>query len=164
MRIVLAAAAAALFVACAGLRVNEVRQEQRAAGIRYYQRAPFLLIYTDNAGGLTSDLLFLPDTRTVMSVEPYAVLASNRTSLEFSDGVLTKGEADVDTGAIPKAALAALEKAVTASLAGGFALPGEQPTLPAPVLYRIDFRNGEIVLTGTGREDVLRFGDADGAQ
>mgnify|MGYP006153520619 CR=1 FL=1 len=43
-----------------------------------------------------------------MSAEPYAILASNSTSLEFSGGVLTKGEAAIDTGAIPKAALAAL--------------------------------------------------------
>ena len=160
MRFVVAALAVSLLVSCAGLRVNEVNHDREASGIRYYQRAPFLLVYTDNSGGLKSEIHFLPDTRKLMSAEPYALFATNKTSLEFSGGVLTKGEAEVDTAVIPKAALAALEKTAAATIAAAFLLPGQEPTLPAPVLYRIDFIEGGIVLTGSGGEQVLRFGPA----
>lgn len=133
----------AVATGCAGITTKPLSKDPSKAasdpGIRYVQDAPFLLVYSDGKGGLNSDVLFLPDTSQKMSVHPYAVLASNKTTLNFTKGVLTSQKTTVDETIVPKAVLSALETAAGAAIKAAFNVPGEraQTELPAPFLFRI---------------------------
>lgn len=122
---------------CAGIRVEPDSAE--AVGVRYYQASPYLLVTTDNAGGLTSQLVFLPNLGKKMSARPYAFCSKNDTTLEFDEGVLKSAVGEGDSTVVPKAVLSALEKVAGAAMAvaKGRAEAGEK-LVPGPVLYRID--------------------------
>lgn len=149
-----------LISGCAGTdvaRVSDVTYhtagkytDEQADGIRYYDTAPFLLVYSDGNGGLTSQLLFLPDLTQKRVIKPYAVLASNTSTLTFVNGVLTQGKAEVDETLVPKALVGALEKAATAALAGTLNAAGRTPTaqLPPPQLFKIVIKGETAQLIG----------------
>lgn len=136
-------------VGCAGTNVSSIADpelgvagkysDEEADGIRYYESAPFLLVYTDGKGGLNSQLLFLPDLTQKRVIDPYAVLAANNSTLTFSNGVLTQGKTIVDETVVPKAVVGLLEKLATAALAGTLNAAGTTPTaqLPPPQLFKI---------------------------
>jgi hypothetical protein len=131
---------------CAGLNVGPVNSplaDQSAKGFRYYETAPFLFIHTDGKGGLVGEIVMLPDTTRMMSIEPYAMLASNNTTLTFSNGTLTESNSQVDTTAVASAGLDALAKYLT--LVVGADLP---KAAPPPYLYKIYLRGGAVTLTG----------------
>jgi len=53
-----------LLTSCAGVThqaITTKKQDCEARGIRYYDSSPYLLVQTDNQGGLTSDFMYLPD-------------------------------------------------------------------------------------------------------
>lgn len=152
-------AGAALLSSCAGTKVGRISNpayqvdgrfsDAKAQGIRYYESAPFLLVYSDGKGGLVSKLLFLPDLTQKRTVDPYALLASNNTTLTFTNGVLTQGKTVVDETIVPKAVVGALEKAAGVALkafnvAGG----GASGNLPPPLLFKIILKNGSARLAG----------------
>lgn len=153
-------AGAMILSGCAGTNVARVSSpeygvggkfpDSQANGIRYYESAPFLLVYTDGKGGLVSKLMFLPDLTRKRVIDPYATLASNNTTLTFTNGVLTQGKTEVDETVVPKALVGALEKAAIAALGGTLNAPGAPPTaqLPPPQLFK-------IVLTGDGGARLL---------
>jgi hypothetical protein len=153
-------AALAALSGCAGTTVETVAipelnapgklSEEQADGIRYYEAAPFLLVYTDGKGGLNSRLLFLPDLTRKKSIHPYAVLASNESTLTFTNGVLTQAKTVVDETIVPKSAVAALEKAATAALAGALNVTGVSPPskLPPPHLYKVVIEKDSVRLVG----------------
>ncbi len=100
-------------IGCAGLEVEPVLNaaaDKAARGFRYYRSAPFLLVYTDNKGGLQTKLLYLPDPTRKMSVRPYNCLASNKATLVFDKGRLTQAKTEIDETAIPSAVITSLEK------------------------------------------------------
>ena len=121
-----------------------------ATGIRYYENAPFLLVYSDGKGGLTSQLLYLPDLTQKRVVHPFAYLAANNTTLTFDKGVLTQGKVVADETAVPKALIGALEQAAAASIGRSFNAAGGEPPpqLPPPQLFRIILANGKAQLVG----------------
>ncbi|MDP9412553.1 MAG: hypothetical protein M3Q08_00285 [Pseudomonadota bacterium] len=162
MRVTLALTLACL-AGCAGTVVTPVKDGSDVAskgyadedvdGIRYYESAPFLLVYSDGKGGLQSQLLFLPDQTRKRSIDPYAYLASNESTLVFSNGVLTQGKTVVDETVVPKAIVSALEKTATALLAGSLNAAGAGPTpqLPPPQLFRIVIeKDGARLVGGPG--------------
>lgn len=122
---------------CAGIRVEPDSAE--AVGVRYYQSSPYLLVTTDNEGGLTSQLVFLPNLGKKMSARPYAFCSKNDTTLDFDEGVLTSAVGEGDSTVGPKAVLAALEKVAGAAMKPAKSV-GEtrQKRVPGPVLYRIE--------------------------
>jgi hypothetical protein len=126
---------------CAGSDFHRVTDDATDVGIRYYGSSPYLLIHTDNDGGLVSQLVYLPDKSKKMSVRPYSYLATNATTLTFDKGVLRTGESTVDTAVIPKAVLTALETVAVAAIKG-VALQeeseGKGPSVPFPVLFKIE--------------------------
>lgn len=146
----------ALLAGCAGTTVRPVGDtatEERAKGIRYYESAPFLLVYTDGKGGVVSQVIFLPDVTTKRSIDPFAVLAQNETTLTFTDGVLTQSKSVVDETVVPKAVVSALEKAATAAIgmAAADAPDGfKEADLPLPRLYKIVISGDDISLEGSG--------------
>lgn len=136
-----------LLVGCAG--VNYQNEKPNAKGIRYYRSTPYLLVYTDNDGGLKTELIYLPDTKHVMTAYPYSLLASNNSVFTFEGGVLRSGESEVDETVVPMAVLSALEKVATASISA-FRKNNLDKTglVPAPRLYRIAWRGGSAYLIG----------------
>jgi hypothetical protein len=146
---------ALLTLGCAGVTMKPLPSDPHAEdalgnkGIRFFRDAPFLLVYSDGKGGLTSQVLYLPDTTRKMSVRPYAFLASNETKLTFVEGVLTGQEVKVDETVVPKAALEAFETVASAAL-NAFNTAGtpESALLPAPGLFRIVVRGNQVTLAG----------------
>jgi hypothetical protein len=121
---------------CAGISVAPVANDAKARGYRFYQPAPFLFVRSDGKGGLTSEVVYLPDSTQIMSARPYAVLASNNATLSFSNGVLTEASAVVDETVLPTAIIDAVSKAAVAAIAAD--LPkNSQTTAPVPYLFRI---------------------------
>jgi hypothetical protein len=142
-----------LATSCAGTTFRRIASESddlTADGIRYYESAPFLLVYTDGKGGLRSEIKFLPDTTTKRSVDPFAVLAQNESTLTFTNGVLSQSKTVIDETPVPKAIISALEKVAAAAIAAANA-PGDPPTqtdLPLPRLYRILITKDAVTLEG----------------
>jgi hypothetical protein len=136
-----------LLVGCAGVHVTP---GDSGKGIRYYRSKPYLLVYTDNNAGLKTELTYLPDTTRVFAAYPYNILASSETSFEFEGGVLRTGEATIDTGVVPRAVLAAVEKVATASIAAALreGADAKPNIVPAPVLYRIEWDGKTAYLVG----------------
>ncbi len=124
---------------CAGVRNIYVEDDANTDGIRYYVQAPFIMVHTDNAGGLTSKLIYLPDTTRIYSVKPYSYLAKNDTTLKFDRGVLTEGQTVVDTAEVPKAIIGALETVASATAMAAFDVPDRSKVneVPMPVLLRV---------------------------
>jgi len=149
-KIIVLLGAAANFLAlngCAGITVEPITSpatEKSATGFRYYENANFLFVHTNGKGGLTSEIITLPDTTREMSAHPYAVLASNNTTLSFTNGVLTEANAQVDTTAVVSASMDALAKFLSAAVAFD-----EIKAAPPPYLYKIYISSdGVVTLTG----------------
>jgi hypothetical protein len=141
-------AAASMLTACAGLTVQPVTsdaREKEAKGFRYYENATFLFIHTDGKGGLTSEIVMLPDTTREMSIQAYSYWASNNTTLTFTNGTLTESNSQVDTTAVASAGLDALAKYLGAAVVAAD-LP--KPEAPPPYLYKIYIKDGVVTLTG----------------
>jgi hypothetical protein len=139
--------------ACAGIDVKPIRtqaDDKCARGFRYYQPAPFLLVYSDGKGGLISQIKFLPDTTEKMSVRPYAYFASNDGTLEFDAGMLKQASVAVDETIVPVAALDALAKALGAAAAAALNAPQatNEATVPVPYLFKIVVKGDKIELNG----------------
>ncbi len=89
------AGAASVFDGCAHTSVKQfdaTRHEQKELdnrGVRFYQNAPFILVYSDK-GKYQSEIVYLPDTSTIHSARPYQLFASGDMNLVLKDGVLTK--------------------------------------------------------------------------
>jgi hypothetical protein len=121
--------------------------EADVRGIRYYEGAHFLIVYTDGKGGLKSEVKFLPDLTRKRSINPYAYLAKNETTLTFSNGMLTGSKSVIDETVIPKAVISAATKVALASIAAANAADGKQRTyLPQPVLFKFDINKAGKVL------------------
>lgn len=120
--------------------------EKDAKGFRYFQEAPFLFVHSDGSGGVAGEIVWLPDTTKKMSIRPYAFLATNKTSLSFTNGMLTESSMTADETVIPSAVLTAIVAAF--GKGGGDSLAGAQ--IPIPYLYKITFNaaTGEATLTG----------------
>ncbi len=122
------------------LKIDGKMDDSQADGIRYYESAPFILVYSDGTGGLQSKFLFMPDLTQKRVISPYEILASNTTTLKFENGVLTEGSTTVDTTVVPKAIIGSLEKVAIGLAAGAFnTARGSKPSaqLPPPRLYKV---------------------------
>jgi hypothetical protein len=145
---------------CAGTTVTPIsygtgatavggKADADAKGLRYYEGAYFLIVYSNGKGGLKSEVKFLPDLTRKRSINPYAYLAKNETTLTFSNGMLTESNSVIDEAIIPKAMISAAEKIASAGFAAA-RKAGEEPVLPKPVLFkiRINPTTGDLELLG----------------
>lgn len=131
-----------LLSGCAGITVEGVggsgqTADADAKGIRFYQEAPFLFVYPDGKGGIASEVKWLPDTTQVFSAKPYAILAKNESTLEFSASALTSADITVDETDVVKASVDALAKVLVAGLGANSGKQAEDAAVPLPKLYRI---------------------------
>lgn len=148
---------------CAGTSVHDVSDQaaangdapdQDARGIRYYERAPFILVHSDGKGGLVSELLFIEDTTRKRSVQPFAVLSQNHSELTFSFGALTEAKTAVDETTVPAALVQAAQNVAVAAAKAAFldsagAAAPEEVVFPAPSIYRIvKLKDGRLALRG----------------
>lgn len=150
-------------VGCAGVEVSNVASDLAdadARGFRYYDTSPFILVYADGQGGLTSQVLYLPDTTKKRSIRPYAYGASNQATLTFDNGRLSSAKAVIDETSLPNAVLSGLEKVALANIK---AFNAGRETIPPPKLFRIVFRNekweleGGTTLDADGNASAIRF-------
>jgi hypothetical protein len=153
-----------LVESCAGTSVRDVSDktnkelhseaDKSARGIRYYEKAPFVLVHSDGKGGLVTQLIYLEDTTRKRSIQPFAVLSKNKTELTFSNGVLTDSNTEIDETAVPIAFLdAAQNVAMAAAKLGVLDSAGSDGAttveFPAPALYRIvKLDDGSFALRG----------------
>lgn len=153
---------AAMIIGCAGLIVKPVPKkdtgeydEETVYGFRYYQPSPYLLVYTDNQGGLVTKIIFLLDQKKKMSVRPYNWMATSQTTLEFKNGMLAGAKNVVDETVIPKAVLTSFEKAVSAAVSAAAIKPSDALVnrIPSPYLFKILEESGNYVLKGGPAND-----------
>lgn len=142
-----------IIAACAGTTVQRVPDSKNAEidGIRYYQSAPFLLVFSNGKGNITSQLVYLPDTTRMMALDPYAFAASNDSTFKFTNGLLQEATTVVDETLVPKAIVTALGTAASTAFAA-FNTPvdaGVPLEAPPPMLFRIvQLSNGTWALVG----------------
>jgi hypothetical protein len=144
---------------CAGVShraIDDSRADSQARGFRYYDASLYMLVQTDNQGGLVSTLKWLPDQTKLRQARPYKFLAKNESTFEFKDGVLAKSDSIGDGTIIPKAFISAAEKVISAGIKGGANLEDTDraKTTPAPdsapriYLFKIIQVDGEYLLVG----------------
>jgi hypothetical protein len=127
--------------------------EADAKGFRYYQASPYVLITTDNDGGLTSTIVYLPDPNKLFSARPYNVMSTNHTTLEFANGVLSTSAVDVDETILPKAVISAVETAAGAAIKALLDEPAADRLVAPPYLYKIVTKKdstGKVTVTLVG--------------
>ena len=132
-------ALAALTVAgCASIDSSEDTDGTRT-GIRYYNSAPFILAYSDGKGGVTSEIVYLPDTTRVMSLDTTAFFAQNKTVMSFERSVVTTSKTTANAAEVPKGVIEAA-KSIAVAQAGGNVPDSDTPNeIPAPYLFRIHY-------------------------
>lgn len=129
--------------------------DEDARGLRYYEGAHFLIVYSDGKGGLKSEVKFLPDLTKKRSIDPYAYFAKNEATLVFTNGILTQSKSVVDETILPKAAITALEKVATAAISAFNLADGKPATyLPMPRIYKIVVGNGGQLTLEAGNTTI----------
>lgn len=136
------AAGVTLLSGCAGYTsrpVNSNHEDSTAQGIRYYEPAPFLLVYSDGKGNLTSRIIMMPDTSKLMVMDLHSFASKNNSTLTFDHGVLTSSKFIVDSTAVPTALVETIKTLGTAAISSAFNAPesGTTRQIPAPYLFKI---------------------------
>lgn len=148
---------------CSGVTVHSLGSslsaDKDAHGFRYWQTAPFLFVRSDGQGGLSGEIKWLPDTTQKMSARPFAILASNESKLDFTNGVLTSATIKANETEVVTASLTALSKVLVAAAADG---PAQVPPgrVPVPYVYKIVIEEGKISLVGGAAKGTDGITDA----
>lgn len=169
----LIAGMSALFVAgCAGVSytsIPDAAADRTSRGFRYYDTSPYILVKTNNQGGLSSEIIYLPDTTKKRAARPYSFLAKNDTTLTFgaagSEGLtLTSGSSDANAAEVPEAIAKALgDVAKQAATGGAFLKTSQVPKqtkekvaekAPTFALFKIVKQEGEWGLIGAQNNPV----------
>lgn len=133
---------------------RKVANDSTEKGIRYYDSAPYLLVYSDGKNGLNWEIIYLPDQSHVMAAAPEIFGGHAEMTLSFSNGVLTTSTLVSDTTALPKAIISAVQTALPL-LAASAAGPG-QPGFPAPSLYKLVYNNGVLSFVGSKGDTAIQ--------
>lgn len=142
-----AAALALLFLAggCASVQHRVLGSEdadnKNTSGIRYYQSAPYVLVYKDDKGAYVWKLYYLPDQTRLMVAEPQQLLAKITSNMTFNNGVLTEANSDVDATAVAKAVVKSI-----GTLAAAGVLDSNNKLIEGdgPWFWRLEVERGEI--------------------
>lgn len=142
--------------------LKEIKEEKQNKGIRYYENAPYILVYSEK-GHYSSSFVWLPDTTSISAATPTEFLASNKLNMDFTEGVLTLAQSIGDSTKIPSAfisvakdvALAAAKASAAANTLYSAPTP-QNVNEPIVYLYRIDIdKNGKPVLYGDSKPIAL---------
>lgn len=142
-----------LLTGCAGYSVtpiNDVDSDAKADGVRYYEPALFLLVYSDGRGNLTSQILTMPDTSKKMVINLHAFAAKNNSTLTFSNGILTSSKMELDSTAVPSKIISTIQALGVAAISSAYNSPqaGSTRVIPAPYLFKIVVDNNGTRLVG----------------
>jgi len=140
-----------LLCGCAGFSVQDDSDD--LDGIRFYEPAPFLLVYSDGKGNLTSQIIMMPDTTRKRVIDLHAFAAKNNTTLTFNKGVLGSSQFVVDSTALPSTLLTSIKALGTAAISAAFNAPDSGTTrqIPAPYLFKIVVdKDGTRLVGGQG--------------
>lgn len=134
-----------LLAAGCSATVTHEQATESGTGIRYYDSAPYLLIYSDGRGGLKWQIRYLPDQGHIMMATPTILGGHTEMTLYFQNGILASGSTLGDTTELPKAVIAAVQSALPllAALEGP-----AQNGFPAPYLYKLVVRDNELTFIG----------------
>jgi hypothetical protein len=134
---------------CSATVIHKISaNDETETGIRYYDSAPYLLVYSDGKNGLNWQIIYLPDQTHVMSANPQIIGGRTEMTLSFNSGVLTTASTVGDTTALPKALIAAVQTALP-FLAETLKGPAPRaPGFPAPSLYRLVVSDGVLLFKG----------------
>lgn len=146
-------------VGCAGYTAKPVTsdaQDGQEDGVRYYEIAPYLLVYSDGNGNLTSRIEMMPDTSRKMVMDLHAFASKNNSTLTFENGVLVSSNFVLDNTAIPAQVIESIKTFGTAAIANAFNEPGAASTvrrIPPPYLFKIVVdKDGTRLVGGPGRD------------
>ncbi len=141
--------AVTLCVLLTGCAANVTHQlaGAKSTGVRYYENAPYLLVYSNGKGGLVWQVLFLPDQSHVMEAKPLILGGRTQMALKFQNGVLTSATSVGDTTAVPKAIIAAVQNALPL-IAKALAESPPQSAFPAPSIFKIIVSGDAITFNG----------------
>jgi len=149
----------------ATVKHQEVSDDAKERGVRYYDSAPYLIVYSDGLGGLKWQIRYLPDQSRLMAANPTIQGARTEMTLYFQNGMLASASTVGDTTEIPKALIGAVQSALPL-LAGvpGAAIAekaGEKNVdehvtvekarpkgFPSPYLYKLVVRNNTVLFIG----------------
>jgi Fe-S cluster assembly iron-binding protein IscA len=154
--IAIASVFSASLAGCAGFSARAVAtadEDGVANGIRYYEMAPYLLVYADGKGGITSSIEMMPDTSRKMVMDLHSFASANNTTLTFVNGVLTSSKFVVDNTAVPAAIIETIKTLGVAAVSNAMNDPGANVTrrIPAPYLFKIVVdRDGTRLVGGPG--------------
>lgn len=142
------AAFLSLTLGCASVEHRPLNpsDDESAQGIRYYDASPYVLVYANAGGGLTSEIVYLADPFRLMSAQPKQFLSTLDVTLSFENGVLTQSKAVGDGSIVPAAILQAAKTAATAILAEPSSSAEQLP--PVHIFKIIQAHNGEFLLVG----------------
>jgi hypothetical protein len=138
----------ALIAGCSAT-VTHQQETADATGIRYYENAPYVLIYSDGKGGLKWQIRYLPDQSKIMTAKPSIVGGRTEMTLYFQNGVLASASTVGDTTEIPKAIIAAVQGAIPQLLKLGIAADLAQEGFPPPYLYKIVVAGDKVSFIGS---------------
>jgi hypothetical protein len=154
-----ALAVATLVGACnciSGCAANVVHslETTRSTGIRYYESAPYLLVYSNGKGGLVWQIMALPDQSHVMQASPQVLAGRVQMALKFQNGVLISATSVGDSSVVPKAIIAAVQSALPLIVRSALEGPSNK-SFPAPSLYKIIVKGDQIIFVGgKGDQDI----------
>jgi len=132
-----------LLASCAA-NVTHQPETAQSTGIRYYESAPYLIVYSDGKGGLRWQIRYLPDQSRVMSATPTVIGGRTEMTLFFQNGVMSSVSVVADTTELPKAVIAAITSAIPLLAGAGPVQEG----FPAPYLYKIVVEGSSVRFIG----------------
>jgi hypothetical protein len=146
-------------VGCAGFTAKPVTsdvQDSQEDGVRYYEIAPYLLVYSDGNGNLNSRIEMMPDTSRKMVMDLHAFASKNNSTLTFENGVLVSSNFVLDNTAIPTQLIESIKTLGTAAIANAFNEPGAGTVrrIPPPYLFKIVVDSDGTRLVGGPGEDA----------
>jgi hypothetical protein len=151
-------AVALLILLCGGCTATVTYQHQStdSTGVRYYESAPYLLVYSDGKGGLKWQIYYIPDQSHIMTATPIVRGGKAQMTLFFVNGALSSSTVAGDTTTIPNAILAAAQAVIPIIAAGVLAEKGEPPSFPKPYLYKIVVSGSSVEFRGGQGDATIR--------
>jgi hypothetical protein len=120
--------------------------DETGTGIRYFDSAPYLIIYSDGMGGLKWQIRYLPDQTRIMTATPSIIGGRTEMTLYFQNGMLSSASTVGDTTELPKALIGAVQSALPFLL--GAAEGPKPPGFPAPYIYKLVVTDDNISFIG----------------
>lgn len=111
---------------------------------------------------MKTEVIVLPDTTRKMVAKPHTLLAKNKQTLTFADGMLKQSDQEADSTAVPSAVVTAIKNATQAAISKGlFNLGGTDESkrlrLGAPRLYKIIVKGDTVILVGSDSGETIEL-------